>query len=244
VTREDEVVQSLVDLADALAPDYDVAALLDCVTDRCVQVLGAAGASATLVSPTGELRLVAASSQTMRTLALYELRAQEGPCLDAIARGEAVEHETLRPGTGPWPRYSTVAVKAGYQSACALPLQRRDTTIGALTLVAVDPTPMCEADIRVARAFTDLATISILRQRAAYETRRVNEQLRHALTSRIVIEQAKGVICERAGVSVAEAFSRLRNYARCHNLRLADVARAATERTLNPAEWATTTNHS
>ena len=69
---------------------------------------------------------------------------------------------------------------------------------------------MVEADIIVARAFADLATLSIVQHRAATEAQRLNEQLSAALTSRVVIEQAKGVIAERAGVDLAEAFSRLR----------------------------------
>ena len=73
---------------------------------------------------------------------------------------------------------------------------------------------MVEADIIVARAFADLATVSIVEHRTATEARRLNEQLSAALTSRVVIEQAKGVIAERASIDLAEAFSRLRRYAR------------------------------
>ena len=111
-------------------------------------------------------------------------------------------------------------------------------TIGALNLASVEQTPMDEADDLVARAFADLATISVIQQRAAIETQRVNEQLSHALTSRIVIEQAKGVIFGRAGVDLEESFSRLRAYARSHNLRLTDVAQAAIDGTLDPQAWA------
>ncbi len=137
-------------------------------------------------------------------------------------------------GAGRWPRFSEVAVEAGFRSALALPLRLRDTTIGALNLVSAEETPMDEADVLVARAFADLAAISVMQQRAAAESQRVNEQLQHALTSRIVIEQAKGVVFERAGVDMAEAFSRLRTYARSHNLRLTDVAQAAIDGSLDP----------
>ena len=99
---------------------------------------------------------------------------------------------------------------------------------------------MDEADVLVARAFADLATISVLQQRATADSQHVNEQLSHALTSRIVIEQAKGVVFERAGVDMSEAFARLRNYARNHNLRLTDVAQAAIDGTVDPQVWATT----
>ena len=111
-------------------------------------------------------------------------------------------------------------------------------TLGALNLLSVTRAPMDEADLIVARAFADLATLSITQHRASAEAQRLNEQLSAALTSRVVIEQAKGVISERAGVDLAEAFSRLRAYARNHNLRLTDVAQAAIDGTLDPAAWA------
>ena len=240
MTREADVVQSLVELADTLVADFDVVELLTGLTVRCVNVLGAAAAGVMLAAANGELRLAASSSETMRVLELFELQAHEGPCLDAFRTGERVEHENLLAGAGRWPRFSTVAVEAGFHSAFALPLRLRETTIGALNLVGIEPTPMDESDALVARAFADLATISVLQQRRTAESQRVNEQLNHALTSRVVIEQAKGVVFERATVDMPEAFARLRNYARNNNLRLTDVARAVVDGTVDPQVWDTT----
>jgi len=237
MTREGDVVRSLVNLADTLVADYDVVELLTRLADQCVHVLGAAAAGVMLATSTGELRLVASSSETMRVLELFELQSKEGPCLEAFRTGARVAHENLRPGSGRWPQFATIAVEAGFKSAFALPLRLRDLTIGALNLVGLVETPIDEADILVAQAFADLATISILQQRAVTDTQRVNEQLTHALTSRIVIEQAKGVVFERAGIDMPEAFSRLRNYARSHNLLLTDVAQAAIDGTLDPRAW-------
>jgi AmiR/NasT family two-component response regulator len=93
---------------------------------------------------------------------------------------------------------------------------------------------MEEAGVIVARAFADLAALSIVQHQAAAEAQRLNEQLSAALTSRVVIEQAKGVISERASIQLDEAFSRLRAHARNHNLRLTDVAQAAIDGTLDP----------
>jgi AmiR/NasT family two-component response regulator len=97
---------------------------------------------------------------------------------------------------------------------------------------------VAEADIIVARAFADIAALSIVQYRASAEAERLNDQLSAALTSRVVIEQAKGVISERAGIDLAEAFSRLRVYARSGNHRLTDVAQAAVDGTLDPLAWA------
>jgi transcriptional regulator with GAF, ATPase, and Fis domain len=240
MTRESDVVQSLVDLADTLVADYDVVDLLTRLADRCVHVLHATAAGVMLAAPSGELRLVASSSEAMRVLELFELQSHEGPCLDAFRTGQPVAHHVLHAETGRWPRFATVAVEAGFHAALAFPLRLRDTTIGALNLVSVDDTRMDDADLRVARAFADLATISVIQQRAVTDLQRVNEQLSHALNSRIIIEQAKGVIFERAGIDVTEAFARLRNYARSHSLRLTDVAQAAIDNTLDPEAWAPT----
>jgi hypothetical protein len=196
-----------------------------------------------LANTNGELRLVASSSDTMRLVELFELQAREGPCLDAYSTGQRVAHENLAAGTGRWPKFATVATEAGFNSAFALPLRLRQNTIGALNLFSTGQIPMAEDDVLIARAFTDLATMTILQQRHSTEIQRVNEQLTHALTSRIIIEQAKGVIFERAGVDMAEAFTRLRAYARNHNTRLTDVARATIAGTLDPTVWTAPGRH-
>jgi GAF domain-containing protein len=239
MSREADVVRSLVEMADTLVDDYDVVDLLTGLTNRCVTLLGASAAGVMLASPAGGLRLVASSSEAMRLLELFELQAQEGPCLDAFRTGESIEHENIQADSGRWPAFATAAAQAGFLSAAALPLRLRDVTLGALNILNVSRDPMPEADIIVARAFADLAALSIVQHRASTEAQRLNEQLSGALTSRVVIEQAKGVISERAGVSLAEAFSRLRTFARQRNLRLTDVARAATEGTLDPQAWTT-----
>ena len=233
MSREESLVRSLVEMADTLVDDYDVVDLLTGLADRCVDLLGVAAAGVMLASPDGELHLVASSSEAMRVLEVFELQTQEGPCLDAYRTGERVEHEHLRAGTGRWPRFATVALEAGFRSVFALPLRLRDKTIGAMNLFHAEQTPMDERDVIVARAFADLAAISVLQHRAATETQRINEQLAGALSSRIVIEQAKGKISERDGVDLAEAFNRLRNHARKNNLRLTAVAQAAIAGTLS-----------
>jgi len=224
-------------MADTLVDDYDVVDLLTGLTDRCVHLLGASAAGVMLSHPHGRLGLVAASSEAMRLLELFELQAQEGPCLDAYHTGETVAHEILDRESGRWPSFTATALDAGFRSASAIPLRWRDTILGALNLLSTSQDPMDEADSIVARAFADLAAVSIVHHRASIEARRLNEQLSSALTSRVIIEQAKGVLSERAGIDLAEAFSRMRAYARDHNLRLTDVAQAAVAGTLDPGAW-------
>ena len=238
MTRESEVVRVLVEMADTLVEDYGIVEMLTGLADRSVSMLGASAAGVMLAPPSGSLGLVASSSEAMRLLELFELQSREGPCLDAFRTGRPVGHEILEAGSGRWPTFSGAAVEAGFHSAVAIPLRLREVTLGALNLLSESQVPLEEADVVVAHAFADLAALSIAQHRATAEVLRLNEQLASALNSRIVIEQAKGVLSERAGVSLAEAFERMRAYARASNLRLTDVAQAALNGTLEPRAWA------
>ena len=100
--RDQAIVKLLVDIADNLVDDFDIVELLSELTERCVNLLGVS-AALMLASPE-ELRLVASSSEAMHVVELFELQANEGPCLDAFRTGEQVGHESLRSGSGPWPQ--------------------------------------------------------------------------------------------------------------------------------------------
>jgi GAF domain-containing protein len=230
--REALLARTLVDLADTLVDDFDVVELLTLLTDRCVDVLAVDAAGLMLVAPDGDLRVMASSSEAMRVLELFELQSQEGPCLDCYRTGQPVLNQSLATVNGRWPRFATEALQAGFQSVHALPMRLRGTVIGALNLFRTDPGEMTQPDVDAAQALADVATIAILSHRAALESQVVNEQLNRALNSRIVIEQAKGMVAERENLSMEEAFSALRNYARNHNLRLVDVAHDIIDATL------------
>lgn len=238
IPREESVVRTLVEMADTLVGDFDVVEILTGLASRCVDLLGISAAGVMLASSRGDVRLVASSSEAMRLVELFELQAEEGPCLDAYRSGHRVDHLILRAGSEPWPRFSAAALEAGFQSVSALPLRLRDTTIGALNLFSTGRLRMEEPDAVVARALADLAAISVIQHRVTEDREKTNEQLSFALGSRIVIEQAKGIVAERAGVDLPEAFARLRLFARNHNRRLTDVATAAVEGTLEEAAWA------
>jgi GAF domain-containing protein len=239
--REALLARTLVELADTLVDDFDVVELLTLLTDRCVDVLDVAAAGLMLVAPEGDLRLMASSSETMRVLELFELQSQEGPCLDCYRTGEPVMNQNLASVNGRWPRFAAEARAAGFRSVHALPMRLRGSVIGALNLFHIDTGEMRKADIDAAQALADVATIAILQHRAVREAQVVNDQLQNALNSRIVIEQAKGMVAQREGLNMEQAFSTLRNHAANHNLRLVDVARAIIDGTLaggalDPAE--------
>jgi GAF domain-containing protein len=222
--REAMLARALVELADTLVADFDVVELLTLLTDRCVDVLDVGAAGLMLVAPEGDLRVMASSSEAMRVLELFELQSQEGPCLDCYQTGQPVVNQDLATVDGRWPRFAAEALAAGFHSVHALPMRLRGAVIGALNLFHVHPGEMRPADVDAAQALADVATIAILQHRATLEAQVLNEQLNHALNSRIVIEQAKGMVAEREGLDMEQAFSALRNHARNHNLRLVDVA--------------------
>jgi GAF domain-containing protein len=168
----------------------------------------------------------------MRDLELFELQAQEGPCVDCHRTGLPVVNQDLAATGGRWPRFAAEAVAAGLHSAHALPMRLRGTVIGALNLFRARPGEMGAEDIDVAQAFADAATIAILQHRAVEEAQVINDQLTRALNSRVVIEQAKGMVAERLNLDMEQSFNVLRSHARNHNLRLVEICNAVIDGTL------------
>jgi GAF domain-containing protein len=232
--KEALLVRTLVELADSLVDDFDVVELLSLLADRCVEVLGVSAAGVMLAAPEGDLRVVASSSEAMRVVELFELQSDEGPCLDCFRCGDPLLNEDLVAADGRWPRFAPVALDAGFSTVYALPMRLRGAVIGAINLFGTGQDPMTAEEVTAGQALADVATIAILQQRVASESRVLIDQLNTALTSRVVIEQAKGVLAERAGLSMESAFEAMRRYARDRNLHLADVARGVVDRTLTP----------
>jgi GAF domain-containing protein len=235
MARETLLARALVELADNLVSDFDVAELLVVLTDHCVDVLDVSAAGIMLASPAGDLRVMASSSEEMRLLELYELQSREGPCLDCYTTGRPVVNVDLAGDDPRWPQFAERATAAGFGSVHALPLRLRGSVLGALNMFHVHAGQMRPGDIAAAQALADVATIAIIQHRAAAEAKLLNEQLSEALNTRIVIEQAKGMIAQRHGVDMETAFNAVRDHARTHNLRLADVARDITEGRYYPA---------
>jgi transcriptional regulator with GAF, ATPase, and Fis domain len=216
---------TFVDLADTMVAEFDVIDFLHLLTDRSVALLGASAAGVVLADPRGELRVAAASSEEAGLLELFQLQNDQGPCLECFRTGRPVSASDL---TGPvprWPRFAEAAVRSGFRTVEALPMRLRDQVIGALNLFRAEPSPLEAADVRIAQALADVATIGLLHERNVRRRETVAEQLQAALNSRVIIEQAKGKLAERRGVDMDRAFTMLREYARNTNQRLTDVAR-------------------
>lgn len=237
MSRETVLTQSLVEIAQSLVDDFDLVDLLTLLSDRCVEILDVSAAGLMLSSPGGDLRRMASSSEAMTVLEVFEEESSEGPCPDCYRTGVPVINVDLADSAALWPRFGPRALAAGFKSVHALPMRVRGQTIGALNLFRADEGQMDEEDVIIAQAMADMATITIVTQRAAADAQGVNEQLQTALNSRIVIEQAKGIIAEGLGLDMQAAFIRLRDHARSHNLKLGDTARALIDKTLDPKSW-------
>jgi transcriptional regulator with GAF, ATPase, and Fis domain len=235
-TREELIFRTFVDVADTLVADFDVVDFLTTLASRCVELFDADEAGLMLADADGGLQVAASSSQSMNHLELFELQHNEGPCVDCYRTGQPVASESLERDHELWPTFGPEAVRAGFGSAYALPMRLRKSTIGSLNLLRVEPGAMAEADLVDAQALADVATIGLLHHRAADDATLLTGQLQYALNSRVVIEQAKGVISESGGVSLEAAFAALRAFARGHNQRLRDVARAVVEREIATSE--------
>jgi GAF domain-containing protein len=225
-TDAQQVTATLVELADTLVSDYDVFDYLDRLLEHSTAALGAAAGGVMLTSrgDTAEhLDLLASTDERTRVLELFELQRQEGPCVDSYRLGAAVVEEDLD-HTSRWPRFTPAALAGGYHAVYAFPLRLRGSVIGALNLFRTSAGAVATPDVRVAQAFADMATIGILQERGVREARELAAHLQTALNSRIVIEQAKGVIAERLNCSMDEAYQAMRWYARDRNIRLRGLA--------------------
>jgi GAF domain-containing protein len=215
---------TFVDLADTMVADFDVIDFLHLLSDRAVQLLGASAAGVMLADPRGQLRLVAASSEAVRVLEIFQLEGEEGPCLETIRTGQAITEPDLRCALQRWPRFTPAALQAGFAAVHALPMRLREQVLGGLNLFRDQPGTFDAADMRIGQALADTATIGLLHERNLRRAEVVGEQLQSALNSRIIIEQAKGKLAERFGLDMDTAFTSLRHYARDNNLRLSELA--------------------
>ncbi|MGW3104321.1 GAF and ANTAR domain-containing protein [Streptomyces sp. NPDC001100] len=220
------LAKTFVELADNLVADFDLIDFLRLLTDRCVGILGVSAAGVMLADRDGQLRVMAASDEQARLLELFQLQNDEGPCLEAFRSGAPVIAPDLGAEGVRWPRFAEAAQRSGFSAVHALPMRLRDEAVGVLNLFRADPGSFDSAVASVAQALADVATINLLQQRVVHRSMVLNEQLQTALNSRILIEQAKGKLAERRSVDMEQAFTILRGYARSHNRRLSDLARA------------------
>ena len=220
------LAEVFVEVADTLVDEFDVIEFLQLVSARTAELFDAGAVGLLLADQHGDLQFMAASDEAARLLELFEVQYREGPCLDAYLSGDAISVPDIGRDHRRWPQFGPRVVAAGFGSVHALPMRLRGDVIGALNLFGHQVGGMEEADVRIVQALVDVATIGLLQERAIRRGEVLTEQLQGALNSRVVIEQAKGALSQLRGISVDEAFTRMRSYARRNGRRLSDVAAA------------------
>jgi len=223
-TRARALAEALVSLADTLVADYDVIDLLARLSSDCVALLPVDAAGLLLSDQRGALQVVSSSTERAHLMELFQVQTQEGPCLDCFRSSQQISAPDLG-RDGRWPGFTLRAQQAGYRAVHALPLRLRFETIGALNLFGIQPGALSPEDLRIGQALADVATIGILQERAIRRRDILAEQLQAALNSRVIIEQAKGILAERGRLDPSQAFTLLRSQARLNNVRLSDLAR-------------------
>ncbi len=223
---KEQLAEVFVEVADTLVGDFDLVEFLQKVTSYTSDLVEARAAGLLLAGPQGRLQLMAASDERAQMVELFQVQAHEGPCQDCYRTGEPVINADLSAAVNRWPQFAPRAAAAGYRSVHAFPLKLRDQIIGALNLFGTEVGEIDPADVRIVQSLADVATIGILQERAIRNREMLTEQLQGALNSRVVIEQAKGVLAQIHGVTVDQGFERLRSYSRKHGNRLVALAHA------------------
>jgi transcriptional regulator with GAF, ATPase, and Fis domain len=230
--REQRIGRAFVHLADTIVDDFDLTEFLHVLVDHCVDLLDVDAAGVLLSDQRGGIRMAAASSEKAELLAVFAADTEGGPCVDCVRTGHVVVSTDLTTDTGRWPRYAAAAEACGFRAVHALPMRLRRDVIGALSLLNVEPDGVRSVSSQLGQALADVATIGILQQRTIDHSAVVTEQLQTALNSRVIIEQAKGMLAAHSGaLTPDQAFTALRGYARTHHHRLSELARQVVDGT-------------
>jgi GAF domain-containing protein len=221
----EKLAETFVELADSLVDDFDAFDLLNVLVERCVDLLGVSAAGLMFADGGEQLRLAVSSSESARLMDLYQLQNDEGPCLECYRSGQPVSGVPLSEEQDRWPKFAAAATREGFVGVLALPLRLRGRVIGALNLFDAKDGALADPELTpVAQAMADVATIAILQERLAAQRDILNEQLQAALTSRVIIEQAKGVLATRLEIEMDQAFELMRKRSRDERRRLVEVS--------------------
>ena len=232
-SREEQLNLAFVRVADTLTDDFDIIDLLHTLLDECTVILNLQAGGLMLADGSGDLQLMASTSEGADFVELMQLYAGAGPCVDCFTSGKAVTVVDIASAGHPWPAFRNAALEHGFLSVHAFPMRLRGQVLGTMNLFGTAAGSLTKRDSAVAQALADVASIGILQERNIRETAVIADQLQRALGSRILLEQAKGVLSATGSMDVEAAFTTMREYARNNNLTLRAVAEGVTARTLD-----------
>lgn len=241
--RETRISAAFVAVADTLTTDFDGVDLLHTLVNDCVEILNMKAGGLMLADGAGNLQLMTSTSEAAAFVEVMQLNAASGPCIDCFKGGVAVSVSDIGDQESPWPEFRSAALAQEFHSALATPMKLRGRVIGTMNLFGASTGEVSARDAAVAQALAAVATISILQERVTREGQLIEEQLHRALDSRIMIEQAKGVIASSLSMSMDDAFGLLRKYARDANLTIRSVAERVSDRELTVQDIAAAAGH-
>ncbi|MFF3488706.1 ANTAR domain-containing protein [Streptomyces sp. NPDC002701] len=223
--NQQRVLEILVEAVDTLTADFDLIDFLHRLSTRCTELLAVDAVGIMIVDQHGELQFIAASDEKTRFLELFALQHNQGPCVRCYRTGRAQLNINLTSSaaTAGFAPFAACARQAGFAVTHALPMKLREQTVGAVNLFDTRLRRLSDSDVQIGQAIADVATIAILQQRTIEQVHAEKAQLQRALSSRVVIEQAKGILAERHGLGLDDAFAAIRAYVRRRRLRLAEV---------------------
>ena len=231
ITREERINDAFVRVAGTLVDDYDVVDLLSTLVNTCTDLLDVQAGGILLTDSTGDLELVASTSEEAETVEIMILAAGTGPCIDCYRTGAAVSVPNIDEDAFLWPRFRRTALQQGFRAAHAIPLRLHGQVIGAMNLMSSDPGALSERDGKLAQALADVATVGIVHERTFRQPGAVSAQLYLALDTRVLVEQAKGALAQYLDCTMTQAFTALRDFARTHEISLRAAAQGVLDRT-------------
>ncbi|MGH3485514.1 MAG: ANTAR domain-containing protein [Nocardioidaceae bacterium] len=220
--RESWLADAMIELADSL--EMRESAYLNVLARRLAELVAPAEIGLLVTTDTGSLTTPAASTQRMRDLMAVESSLKEGPCTTSHGTGQQLRHQTLDAVDGRWPRFGPAAREAGFAAVSAYPMRRRTELFGAVSVLDPGARSADDLPISLVSILAEVAAIGLSHQRTYRQSQRRVEQLQRALHSRVVIEQAKGIVAAWREITPDEAFELLRNHARRNGHRLNAVA--------------------
>ena len=225
--QQSALLDVLTRFARTLADRFDIGDVLYNLTDSTIEVLGATAAGVSLTD-TDSLQFVSANSEVAVELEKVQQDSAQGPCHQAFMTGIAVVVDDISVHDE-WPLYRAAALDGGVHAVMGIPLIIGDTPVGALNVDHDEIRAWTSDEVRSAQVHTDIATSYLLDSSRLDEAQRVNEQLQRALDTRVVIEQAKGVLAGEHGIGLDAAFETIRGHARSKQVDIRSIAHAVAE---------------
>lgn len=233
MSREQLLATTFVELADTLGEGFDALDFLQNLADRAVEIIDVTSAGVVLIDPAGRLQLVATTSHAVQVLELFALAVSEGPCLHVARTGQDVINLAPEQARDRWPRFTAAAEELGIGTTHVVPLRLRSDVLGALSLFDRGHQRIGTDDLAIVRALASVATIGLLQERSPHQQAVIARQLSATLQRRVLLEQAKGMVAELAGLDMDASFQLLLGYSRRTGEPLGQTARRVTERRLD-----------